>query len=98
MNSLAKSAIALALLVAAPLAYTQYKRYPVDSFCRILSTGDSREQVLSTAEVAGLSVNPLDRNSDRVHIFNQMAPWFRFACVVTLDNNLVVAGEVMAAD
>lgn len=98
MDALAKAFVAFALLVGCPWGYSVYKRHPVEAFCRGLPAAATRERVIADAEVAGLWINPLDRQAPSLWIYNQRAPWWRYACVVEFDARHGISAKVMAAD
>ena len=89
---------AIALVVIAGLLFDFYKRNPVDAFCEQLPTSATPQEIISLANAAGLWVNPLYENKDSIWVFNQRAPWWRYACIVELQNGRIFSKQFMAAD
>lgn len=89
---------AFVLLVAALWGFNLYMSQPVDSFCEGVSPSDTREQLISRAISAGLIADSHDRDENAVFIFNQQAPFWRFACVVEFRDGKFIGKSVIAAD
>ena len=98
MKTLASAIGALVLLILFGYAFNLYKRHPVDSFCKGVSAADTPQDVVARAKLSGLWVNALDENNTSVWVFNQKAPWWRYACIVEFKSDRVSGRRVILAD
>lgn len=98
MKALANIIAAVALLFFIGYAFNLYKRYPVDSFCKNISATDTPQDVVARAEINALWINPLDKSADEVWVFNQKAPWWRYACIVKFKDGQAADTQVIAVD
>ena len=98
MKLLIQGLATMALVVLAGLLFDFYKRHPVDAFCEQLPALATPQEIVSLANAARLWVNPLGENKDSIWVFNQRAPWWRYACVIELQHGRAVTKHVMAAD
>ena len=98
MNTLARGLTAVGFLLVAAYAFNLYKRHPADAFCRGISPTETRDLIVARANAEGLFVNRFDNRTDSVSVFNQRAPWWRYACDVEFKDGKVSGKRVIAAD
>jgi len=98
MNTLAKGLSAVVLLFVIGYAFNFYKRYPADRFCSNVSSTDTEQSIIQRAKQEGRHFLPSSNSSSSVLVFNQVAPAWRYACVIEFSEGKVSGKRVIAAD
>ena len=94
-----KLIMVVGLLVVILLVTLWYFAGPANEFCDSLVENENYESLISKAERIGYRVYGLEGEGTlEVIIPLQDSPFFRFACVVTIENNKIIGKEVRADD
>ena len=91
--------VTFVVFIVLPLAASHfYYVYPIDSFCKSLTYGDTRERVISKGKSEGFF--PWEwQGTENIWVFNHdKGPMFRLACSVDFKDGKVTGKAVVDAD
>lgn len=99
ITSLIKLILAISLLLITLWLPIWYKARPINNFCNSLTISNSYQNIISKAQHFKYRVyNTLDAKSGTASVVAENTPFFSMACVVTIENNIIVKKEVWATD
>ena len=96
LRTILKVLIAFLLVGGFFFGYTEYKRYPIESFCSEIPQSATAEQILMLARKQGFE--NIAQRPNEVLIFNQWPPMWRFVCDVNFKDGRQISKEVIGAD
>ena len=96
---IAKLILAIVILLSLTMGFVMWKKYPVETYCNDLEIGTTFETAVKLARDAELKA-PFIQNEekDRLLIFNQNSPFFRFACEATFKDGKLTSAKSFGAD
>ena len=99
ITSLVKFTLAIFLLCFALWISIWFMARPVNNFCNNLSISSSYQDLISKAQQLKYRTSEnIDEKIRTVFVVPKDTPFFRMACVVIIENNLIVEKEVRATD
>jgi len=92
--------IALVLIMAGVAAAMHFVSRDATLFCEPIRAGDSTDAVRQKAKSQGYAVHERERSdgSFALAVPTKDAPFFRMACIVIYDNDVMRSKEVIAYD
>ncbi len=99
-KNILKSALLVVGIIFIFKGFGLYITKDADEFCQNINESDSIEQIKIKAQSVGYRFfeKKINENTIKILVPTIDSPFFRFACVVTFENNILKSKEVLADD